>query len=225
MGGKVESNEVHEPTPYGYFANYWSCAFVRVEGGAPLAASYSPLFVNDMSQFSEDGCMAANDALGICSVEPCAGVIGEYQVPKQFKDGNKPDALISKLFGGSVTDQDEALEVVTTSKPSVSLAGPISNAGNTTTMQEPALETTSPAFFEISEEAPITVEDESFSSKGEETNIAVEADDAGSIEETTSVADQVDEIKSVQDAPSTDVVREGSLVDENFDTTRGSSGR
>ncbi|PXF39880.1 hypothetical protein BWQ96_10411 [Gracilariopsis chorda] len=98
-GTKIERNEPQEPKPWGYFGDYWACSFVRVEGGDPLSASYQPVFQNDMSQYSEEGCMSANNMPGTCASEPCR-VDGVYQKPRPFTEGRIPAPLTPDNFGG-----------------------------------------------------------------------------------------------------------------------------
>lgn len=100
-GGKVENNGPAKvkPAPWGYFSDYWACSFVKVQGGAPLAAKHTPVFNNDMRQFSSEGCMSANDALEVCSSEPCK-VTGKYQKPREFKNGKTPRPLTPQDFRG-----------------------------------------------------------------------------------------------------------------------------
>lgn len=97
IGSPIYSTEPQEPTTYGYFADYWSCSFVEIRGGDELQSFYTPVFNNDMSQFSDEGCMAANDEPGVCVYEPCLE-LGSYQKPRQFKDGNSPADLTPGNF-------------------------------------------------------------------------------------------------------------------------------
>lgn len=96
-GSKVKTNAQQKPSSYGYFGDYYSCSFIRIEGGVPLQNSYTPKFDNDMSKFSKEGCMAANDAPGVCKREPCR-VKAKFQKPREFKNG-KPQRLTPKNFG------------------------------------------------------------------------------------------------------------------------------
>lgn len=98
VGGGVKGNSPQEPSPYGYFADYWSCSYVEIRGGAPLQREYTPKFDNDMKQYSNEGCMSANDAPGVCSWEPCE-VRGKYQKPRPFKNGS-PKPIKPEMFGG-----------------------------------------------------------------------------------------------------------------------------
>lgn len=90
-GGKVSNTYPHPYTPWwkGYFGDYWSCSFVRVEGGAPLSEESEAYFINDMKRYSQDGCMSANNRPGVCSSEPCI-VYGDYMKPEPFENGNVP---------------------------------------------------------------------------------------------------------------------------------------
>lgn len=107
-GGDVSNKWPYEKEPFwnGYFSDYWSCSFVRVEGGDPLKSAFTPTFENDMSKFSDDGCMSANDAPGICTYEPCI-VKGAYQKPKQFQNDSVPDPITPANFGASSIDARE----------------------------------------------------------------------------------------------------------------------
>ncbi|CAN8069705.1 unnamed protein product [Agarophyton chilense] len=96
-GGSVLGNYPQAPKPWGYFGDYWSCSFVRVQGGTPLAESCHSAFVNDMSQYSDAGCMSANDEPGVCASEPCK-ITGRYQKPRAFKDGAQPAPLRPEYF-------------------------------------------------------------------------------------------------------------------------------
>lgn len=100
VGGSIQGDEQQEPTPYGYFSDYWSCSYIEISGGDALQSSYTPVFNNDMKKFSDVGCMSANDAPGVCSYEPCE-VTGDYQVPRPFLDGNVPMDITPEHFGGS----------------------------------------------------------------------------------------------------------------------------
>ncbi|CAN8065447.1 unnamed protein product [Agarophyton chilense] len=78
-----------EPNPLGYYADQWSCAYVRVRGGYPLEQYSHPVFVNDISQFNQQGCLAANDSPGVCVTEPCYKP-GWFQKPRAFKGKSYP---------------------------------------------------------------------------------------------------------------------------------------
>lgn len=67
MGGEIQGNFPQEPVTYGYFGDYWSCSYIDIQGGVELQSSYTPVFTNDMTQFSELGCMSANNAPAVCS--------------------------------------------------------------------------------------------------------------------------------------------------------------
>lgn len=90
VGGTIEKNVPARPFPSGFFGDYYSCSFVRIEGGAPVARSYSPVFINDMQSRWPRGCHASADALGVCEVEPCKTLPARQQVPRPFKSGPPP---------------------------------------------------------------------------------------------------------------------------------------
>lgn len=95
--GPIKDNRPRRPDNRGFFSDYWACSYVRIKGGASLTSSCDPVFVNDMMQFSTDGCMAGNDSPGVCSYEPCISE-GFYRKPQPFKDGSKPPSLTPSLF-------------------------------------------------------------------------------------------------------------------------------
>lgn len=98
-GTVMSGNEPQAASLFGYFGDYWSCSYIRVEGGVDVAAECAPVFVNDQAQFFADGCASAHDAPGGCSLEPCH-VIGEVQKPSPFKNGSIPTPLTPTHFEG-----------------------------------------------------------------------------------------------------------------------------
>ncbi len=87
------------PCEYSYFADYWSCSFVEIKGGNPLAKEYKPVFVgSSFSNPKNSGCRAAHNSLGICTYEPCEGKKCKYQKPKEFY-GSGPRKLTPADFG------------------------------------------------------------------------------------------------------------------------------
>lgn len=146
-GGTLQGNFQQEPMPYGYFSDYWSCSFVEIQGGAALTSRHTPVFNNDMSQFSTEGCMSANDAPGVCSYEPCK-VTGKYQSPRPFKDGAVPDDLTPENFGGvSPAGEEPALAATPTPMPEETAAAtpaPVSEELPAATPMPVAEETTAP---------------------------------------------------------------------------------
>lgn len=95
--GPITDNRPMTPDDRGYFGDFWACSYVRIEGGAPLTSFCDPVFVNDMPQYSTIGCMAGNDAPGVCGFEPCVSK-GFYRKPRPFKNGSKPPPLTPSLF-------------------------------------------------------------------------------------------------------------------------------
>lgn len=85
----VDGTNPQKPSKYGYYGDYWSCAFVRIEGGVKLASKCKPVFDNDMTVFSTKGCMSTVDRPGPCTYEPCEKT-GRYRKPQPFKNGAPP---------------------------------------------------------------------------------------------------------------------------------------
>lgn len=82
VSGKITTNDPQVPETRSYFSDYWSCSFIKIEGGVPLGHSYTPIFDNEYIfdpnaegvEGMADGCMAQNDRPGICVSEPCKGI-------------------------------------------------------------------------------------------------------------------------------------------------------
>ena len=83
--------------------HFGDCAYVRVSGGAPLEASWTPDFAAGGSSMYEDGCEATVNDLGNCWEEPCLPMrrTSKY-VPKQFEDGTPPPVLSEWYGNGTV---------------------------------------------------------------------------------------------------------------------------
>lgn len=94
----VSAGRQQEPLPYGFFADYWGCSSVHIRGGKPLKTKCEKKFVNDMSKYSKDGCMAMNNRPGVCKREPCT-VLGSYRKPAEFVKGKAPP-LYKHYFSG-----------------------------------------------------------------------------------------------------------------------------
>lgn len=99
-GTKLTGNAPQEPRAYSYFGEYWTCSFIKIKGGAPLASSYTPKFVNDMSQFSTEGCMSAADRPGVAVSEPNLDMKTFFRKPARFANGDPPP-MTPENFGGS----------------------------------------------------------------------------------------------------------------------------
>lgn len=98
VGGSVIRNTPAHPNLKGHFADYWSCSYVKVQGGAPLQRRFTPRFEPNLRQFWGNGCVSANDAPGRCRIEPCT-VPAKIQRPLQFKDGQTPKDITAENFG------------------------------------------------------------------------------------------------------------------------------
>lgn len=101
IGGALKDNQPETPFAFGFFGDYWSCAFIEISGGNPLSTSWRPILNNDMKdRYSnwEEGCHSSTDAPGKCTYEPCHTKPGNYQVPLPFKNGMYPPDLTPESF-------------------------------------------------------------------------------------------------------------------------------
>jgi hypothetical protein len=81
---------------------YWACSWIEIKGGTPLAAEYTPVFVNDMSQFSDEGCAASVNTVTGCIVEPCNPVVdAKFMKPAEFENGKTPPPLTPQMYGAT----------------------------------------------------------------------------------------------------------------------------
>jgi hypothetical protein len=100
------------------FGAYWSCSWIEIKGGQPLASSYTPVFVNDMSQYSDEGCASSVSSPHDGIVEPLNPVVDAvYMKPKGFQNGKVPEPLTPDLYGGQ--SPSTATPSVTTESPTV----------------------------------------------------------------------------------------------------------
>ncbi|PXF39546.1 hypothetical protein BWQ96_10759 [Gracilariopsis chorda] len=97
-GTKIERNEPQEPKPWVILATIGHVRSFASKVGSTFRL-YQPVFQNDMSQYSEEGCMSANNMPGTCASEPCR-VDGVYQKPRPFTEGRIPAPLTPDNFGG-----------------------------------------------------------------------------------------------------------------------------
>jgi hypothetical protein len=100
------------------FGAYWSCSWIEIKGGQPLASSYTPVFVNDMSQYSDEGCASSVSSPHDGIVEPLNPVVDAvYMKPKGFQNGKVPEPLTPDLYGGQ--SPSTATPSMTTASPTV----------------------------------------------------------------------------------------------------------
>lgn len=54
-----------------FFGDYYSCSFIRINGGDGPTAVWKPVFVPGANQKRTDACMSAANRVGVCPREPC----------------------------------------------------------------------------------------------------------------------------------------------------------
>lgn len=97
IGGSLTKNTPDDPFPNRYFGDYWSCAFVKVNGGAQLSGQYQPVFQNNLSRYWNDTCWSGADRPGLCEGEPCNDR-ARYMKPWKFANGKVPRVLQPQMF-------------------------------------------------------------------------------------------------------------------------------
>lgn len=78
-----------------FFSDYWSCAYIRIEGGEPLGGSYQPFFDvgdNRQAQNNDDQCQTARVEPGLCQDDDCTGR-EMFAKPLEYQNGKTPRAL------------------------------------------------------------------------------------------------------------------------------------
>lgn len=89
---------VHLPvSKESYFSDYYSCSFVRIEGGTAVGGVYQPVYKTDMIANDRRGridgtCFAAIDEPGVCENDGCDGP-PQWTVPRRFKNNSMPDPI------------------------------------------------------------------------------------------------------------------------------------
>lgn len=84
-----------------FFGDYYSCSFVRIQGGVEVSAMWKPEFVPAPNLQYKDGCPAATNRVGVCVREPCN--IGPV---KPMHPAQLPDAIYASDFGETVKRSD-----------------------------------------------------------------------------------------------------------------------
>lgn len=81
-----------------YFGDYWSCSFIRIQGGAPVQLNYQPVFIpgkknHGANGVGESSCRSSVDNVGVCVREPCIGRTPSFTVPASFANGSVPSPI------------------------------------------------------------------------------------------------------------------------------------
>lgn len=102
---------LHFERRYGYFPDYRSCAFIRIQGGYSTVRKFNPFFDpgRNTRKVQGDWCEAAADAPGVCPYTGCRGP--EYPMftgkPRVFANGAQPPPIyrsyLESLLGISST--------------------------------------------------------------------------------------------------------------------------
>lgn len=81
-----------------FFGDYYSCSFVRISGGAPVAQVWRPRFVAGANQPYSDSCLSSTNRIGACPREPCN--IGRVH---RTRPVNLPGAIYARDLGYRAT--------------------------------------------------------------------------------------------------------------------------
>lgn len=79
-----------------FFGDYYSCSFIRIQGGVGLTAQWSPQFVPAPNSELNDGCVSATNRVGVCVSEPCH--IGPV---RPMRPAHLPHAIYARDFMGN----------------------------------------------------------------------------------------------------------------------------
>lgn len=77
-----------------FFGDYYSCSFVRINGGTGPLAQYKPVFIAGKNQQHSDSCLSSVNRIGACPREPCH--VGPI---KRMKPVNLPKAIYASELG------------------------------------------------------------------------------------------------------------------------------
>lgn len=83
-----------------FFSDYYSCAYVRIQGG-PLIRTYKPTFwagKHHRASVPKNTCGSTSADLNDCNGNPCHGKPLVYDVAGAFRNGKRPPNVSSSLF-------------------------------------------------------------------------------------------------------------------------------
>lgn len=111
--GQVWYGGLHFSREKGQFADYYSCSYIEIRGGAPLARSYQPFWDAGRvdPEFQKDGmCQTSADWVGRCDRVGCPDKPAMWAVARPFKNGRVPPALTRELVQEAV-DESEKIRI------------------------------------------------------------------------------------------------------------------
>lgn len=87
---------IHSPLSEGrYFSDYWSCSYIRIEGGKTVGGSYQPFYDpgDNVQAHKHNGmCLTGIDRPGVCPHDGCPGPFF-HGFPKEYRSGKMPSPL------------------------------------------------------------------------------------------------------------------------------------
>lgn len=95
------------------FPDYYSCSFVKIQGGLPLGGSFQPFWeAGDTGQFKNgDLCQSSADEPGDCPHDKECMLPSMWTVAKEFKNGNQPDKITPKIVADGFKDKPDLTNV------------------------------------------------------------------------------------------------------------------
>lgn len=78
------------------FPDYYTCAFIRIQGGTQLISEYTPKFTAS-GKHTRRGCISYHWGLGQCGGYPCPKAIAKWRLPKDFWQGEPPKMKLDDL--------------------------------------------------------------------------------------------------------------------------------
>lgn len=117
-----------------YFGDYWSCSFVRVQGG-PRTKHFDRVFSagTRSGSLSHNTCMSAVNSMGQCVREPCYGHRGAAMVPAPFANGRRPPPLVAPWATDTISSSSSSphskLEFTQSPSPAASMDAAPSSDG------------------------------------------------------------------------------------------------
>lgn len=86
----------------GLYSDFVSCSYIRIRGGVPVRREgFEPSFIPGyLDKYEHDGfCLTSANAPGQC-LHGCDYKPTFYDIPKVFKDGNKPQTISASYYDG-----------------------------------------------------------------------------------------------------------------------------
>lgn len=118
--GHVWYGGLHYKQTHGQFPDYYSCSFVRIQGGYTKCVDYKPFFNpgsvkrgSSMEKSIRNGmCHSASMTIGECGMKGCWDMPAKWGVPSMFQRNRNVEAVTCDLVNTAKKEQSEEKHVL-----------------------------------------------------------------------------------------------------------------